>query len=87
MSHLHLCCLDLVDEGVQPGGVEYSRMLTAGPAANEIAAAILAGAAAIFPARPPAPARAICRTIAAKRRPRRSLGFGGLSWGLAPSTA
>ena len=36
MSHLHLCCLDLVDERGQPGGVEYFRDVDSGPADNEI---------------------------------------------------
>jgi hypothetical protein len=76
MSHLHLCCLDLVGEGGQPGGLEYFSDVDSGPADNEIAAAILACAAAIFQRGPPAPARAICRTIVAKRRLRGSLGFG-----------
>ena len=48
MSHLHLCCLDLVDERGQPGGVEYFPDADSGPADNEIAAAILARRAAIF---------------------------------------
>jgi hypothetical protein len=48
MSHLHLRCLDLVDERGQPGGVEYFPDADSGPADNEIAAAILARAAAIF---------------------------------------
>jgi hypothetical protein len=48
MSHLHLCCLDLVDEGGQPGDVEYFPNVDSGPADNEFAAAILARAAAIF---------------------------------------
>ena len=48
MSHLHLCCPDLVDEGGQPRGVEYFSDVHSGPADNEIAAAILARAAAIF---------------------------------------
>jgi hypothetical protein len=48
MSHLHLCCLDLVDERGQPGGVEYVPDVDSGPADNEIAAAILACGAAIF---------------------------------------
>jgi hypothetical protein len=75
MSHLHLRCLDLVDERGQPGDVEYSPDADSGPADNEIAAAILARAAAIFQRGPPVPAHAICRTIVAKRRPRGSLGF------------
>jgi hypothetical protein len=48
MSHLHLRCLDLVDEGGQPGGVEYFPDADSGPPDNEIAAAIIARAAAIF---------------------------------------
>jgi hypothetical protein len=48
MSHLHLCCLGLVDEGGQPGGVEYFPDADSGPADNEIAAAIFARAAVIF---------------------------------------
>jgi hypothetical protein len=48
MSHLHLCCLDLVDERGRPGGVEYVPDADSGPADNEIAAAILARGAAIF---------------------------------------
>jgi hypothetical protein len=67
MSHLHLCCLDLVDEGGRPGGVEYFPDADSGPADNEIAAAILARAAAIFQRGPSAPARAICRTIVPER--------------------
>jgi hypothetical protein len=47
MSHLHLRCLDLVDERGQPGGVEYFPDVDRGPAYNEFAAAILARAAAI----------------------------------------
>jgi hypothetical protein len=49
MSQFHLCGLGLVDEGGQrPAASTTSRMLTAGPRDTEIAAAILAGAAAIF---------------------------------------
>jgi len=48
MSHLHLCYLDLVDERGQAGGVEYFPDVDSEPADNEIAAAILARAAAIF---------------------------------------
>jgi hypothetical protein len=47
MSHLHLCCLDLVDERGQPGGVEYFSDVDSGPSGNELAAAILALTAAI----------------------------------------
>jgi hypothetical protein len=47
MSHLHLRCLDLVDERGQPGGVEHFPDVDSGPADNEFAAAILARAAAI----------------------------------------
>jgi hypothetical protein len=67
MSHLHLCCLDLVDERGQPAAAEYSPDADSGPADNEIAAAILARAAAIFQRGPPAPGRAICRTIVTER--------------------
>jgi hypothetical protein len=51
MSQFHLCGLGLVDEGGQrpaASTTSTSRMLTAGPRDTEIAAAILAGAAAIF---------------------------------------
>ena len=48
MSHLHLCYLDLVDERGQPGGVEYFSDVGSGPLGQRVAAAILAGAAAIF---------------------------------------
>jgi hypothetical protein len=67
MSHLHLRCLDLVDEGGQPGGVEYFPDADSGPADNEIAAAIFARAAAIFQRGPPAPARAIYGTTVTER--------------------
>jgi hypothetical protein len=67
MSHLHLCCLGLVDEGGQPGGVDYFPDADSGPADNEIAAAIFARAAVIFQRGPPAPARAIYRTIVPER--------------------
>jgi hypothetical protein len=75
MSHLHLRCLDVVDERGQAGDVEYSPGADSGPSDNEIAAAILAGAAAIIQRGPPAPARAICRTIVTKRRLRGALGL------------
>jgi hypothetical protein len=61
MSHLHLRCLDLVDERGQPAAAEYSPDADSGPADNEIAAAILARAATNFQRGPPAPAHAICR--------------------------
>jgi len=48
MSHLHLCCLDLVDARSQSGGVEYFPDAYSGPADNEIDTAILARAAAFF---------------------------------------
>jgi hypothetical protein len=67
MSHLHVPCLDLVDEGGQPGGVDYFPDADSGPPDNEIAAAIIARAAAIFQRGPPAPARAIYGTTVAKR--------------------
>jgi hypothetical protein len=67
MSHLHVRCLDVVDEHGQAGGVEYFSDVDSGPADNEIAAAILAGAAAIFQRGPPAPARAIYGTIVTER--------------------
>jgi hypothetical protein len=44
MRRLHLCSLDLVDDGGQPGRVEYFPDADSGPADNEIAAAILASA-------------------------------------------
>jgi hypothetical protein len=78
MSQFHLCGLGLVDEGGQrpaASTTSTSRMLTAGPRDTEIAAAILAGAAATFQ-RGRQRARAICRTIVANRRLRGSLGLG-----------
>jgi hypothetical protein len=67
MSHLHLRCLDLVDERGQPAAAEYSPDADSGPSDNEIAAAILARAATIFQRGPPAPAHPICRTIVTER--------------------
>jgi hypothetical protein len=60
-------------------------MLTAGPRDTEIAAAILAGAAATFQ-RGRQRARAICRTIVANRDCADRWDW-GLELGLAPSTA
>jgi hypothetical protein len=43
MRRLHLCSLDLVDDGGQPGRVKYFPDVDRGPADNEIAAAIIPG--------------------------------------------
>jgi len=72
MSHLHVCCLELVGEG----GQRPAASSTAGPRTPRSPPRSLP-VPPPYSSAAPTPARATCRTIVAKRRLRGSLGSGG----------
>ena len=86
MSHLHLCCLDLVDARSQSGGVEYFPDAYSGPADNEIDTAILARAAAFFQ-RGRQPSSYDLSAHRCQAETARIVRIGGLELALALSTA